>query len=170
MQPRTSMTNDSINDTTDETAPVLERILEHAHGELIAFRFNVFGEHGEGLGGNLDGKPRIFQVGANEMLPALERQMAQMDSGESRSITLAPDDAYGPVRADRLEPFPLESIPEEARQVGRKVMGRAPDGAEEMFDVVGIEGDTAVIDMNHPLAGRTLRFEITVLSRPARKG
>jgi FKBP-type peptidyl-prolyl cis-trans isomerase 2 len=59
----------------------------------------------------------------------------------------------------------LESIPEEARAVGRKVMGRAPDGSEDMFDVVAIRGDTAVVDMNHPLAGRELRFELKVLRK-----
>jgi FKBP-type peptidyl-prolyl cis-trans isomerase 2 len=42
-------------------------------------------------------------------------------------------------------------------------VGRAPDGTEDLFDVVDVGDDEVVIDMNHPLAGRTLRFEVRVL-------
>jgi len=136
-------------------------------GDLIAFEFSVFGEAGEPLGGNVGETPRIFEAGAHEMLPAIEKELVQMEEGESRSIILSPDEAYGPVRKEAFCEFPLEDIPEPARQVGRKVVGRAPDGSEDLFDVVEIrDATTAVIDMNHPLAGRTLRFTIKVVRRP----
>jgi FKBP-type peptidyl-prolyl cis-trans isomerase 2 len=134
-------------------------------GEEIAFEFNAFDESGEDLGGNLGGKPRIFRVGGNEMLPALEEQMVALQKGERRSIVLRPEQAYGAVEQELFKEFALASIPEEARQVGRKVMGRRPDGAEEMFDVVDVYDGKVVIDMNHPLAGRTLRFEVRLLER-----
>jgi FKBP-type peptidyl-prolyl cis-trans isomerase 2 len=137
---------------------------------VIAFEFTVFGEEGEQLGSNVGENPRVFEAGANEVLPTLERELVEMEEGESRSITLPPEDGYGPVRDDAFNEFPLESIPEEARQVGRKVTGRTPDGREETFDVVAIRGDKAVIDMNHPMAGRTLRFEIKVLHRNVGQG
>ncbi len=137
--------------------------------EEIVFEFNVFDKHGESLGGNKGETPRIFEVGAGEMLPALEKELLQMKEGEYRSVVLAPAEAYGPVRDDAFCEFPLESIPEKARQVGRKVMGRAPDGTEDMFDVVEIRGDKVVLDMNHPLAGQTLRFEITLLGKTSRE-
>jgi FKBP-type peptidyl-prolyl cis-trans isomerase 2 len=136
---------------------------DHAPGRLIAFEFQVLGEAGDLLGGNVGGKPRIFEVGAGEMLPALERQLAEMEENETRSILLPPEDAYGPIDPAAFREFPLESIPEQARQVGRKVTGRAPDGSEDLFDVVAVLDDKVVLDMNHPLAGRTLRFEIRVL-------
>jgi len=135
--------------------------------KLVAFEFQVLGEAGDVLGGNVGGKPRIFEAGAGEMLPALEREIIAMQEKESKSILLAPEDAYGPIEPDAFREFPLESIPEEARQVGRKVVGRAPDGSEDLFDVVALEGDKVVLDMNHPLAGRALRFEIKVLAREA---
>ncbi|MDP6979029.1 MAG: FKBP-type peptidyl-prolyl cis-trans isomerase [Myxococcota bacterium] len=141
----------------------LEHIARHAHGNLIAFEFTVFGEAGEELGGNVGENPRIFQVGAGEMLPAVERALVDLAAGECRSIVLSPEQAYGPIRDEAFREFPLDSIPEEARQVGRKVMGRGPDGSEDMFDIVAIRDDKVVIDMNHPLAGRTLRFELKVL-------
>jgi FKBP-type peptidyl-prolyl cis-trans isomerase 2 len=156
------MPDDSTPPAPEAAAP-LDPIANHSHANLIAFEFSVFGESGEELGGNVGENPRIFQVGANEMLPALEKELAEMEVGESRSVVLLPENAYGPVRPEAFHEFPLESIPEDARQVGRKVMGRAQDGSEDMFDIVEIRGDKAVIDMNHPLAGCTLRFEVKVL-------
>jgi FKBP-type peptidyl-prolyl cis-trans isomerase 2 len=135
------------------------------HGRVIAFEFSVYGEDGERLGGNAGANPRIFQVGANEMLPALERELVTMQENENRTIVLSPEEAYGPVLAEAFRAVPLESIPKETRHVGRKVMGRAPDGSEEIFDVVEVHDDEVVLDMNHPMAGRTLRFEVKVLHR-----
>ena len=132
---------------------------------LICFEFTVFGEDDEPLGTNVGGKPNVFQVGAGEMLPALERVMVGMAGNESRSIVLGPEDAYGPIRGEAFREFPLASVPEQARQVGRKVVGRAFDGSEDTFDVVEVRDDTVVIDMNHPLAGRTLRFDLKLLDR-----
>jgi FKBP-type peptidyl-prolyl cis-trans isomerase SlyD len=137
---------------------------------VIAFEFRVFGEAGEELGSNVGAKPRIFEVGAGEMLPALEKELSRMQENETRSIVLPPEEAYGPIRQQAFREFPLESIPEQARQVGRKIVGRTPDGAEDLFDVVEIRATTAILDMNHPLAGRTLRFELRVLASPTSLG
>ena len=132
-----------------------------AQSELIAFEFSVFDE----LGSSRGEKPRIFEVGAGEVLPALERELVEMAKNERRSVVLAPEDAYGPIDPEAFREFPLASIPESARQVGRKVVGQAPDGTEDLFDIVDIRDDKVVLDMNHPLAGQTLRFEIEVLHR-----
>ena len=132
---------------------------------MIAFEFAVFDEAGERLGGNTDERPRIFETGAGEMLPSLEAQLVDMEAQEARTVVLSPEQAYGPVQEEAFREVPLETLPEEVRQVGRKVVGRAPDGTEDLFDVVEIRDASAVIDMNHPLAGRTLRFELRVLHR-----
>lgn len=141
-----------------------------APGELVAFEYTVYGEAGEELGTNVGGKPNVFQIGAGEVLPALERLLVDMAPNEARSVVLGPEDAYGPVREEAFREFPIAGIPAEARQVGRKVVGRAPDGAEDTFDVVEVGEHTVVIDMNHPLAGRTLRFDVKVLGRRAAVG
>lgn len=137
----------------------------HRPGEMIAFEFTVFDEAGERLGGNVGERPRIFETGAGEVLPALEAQLVEMAEQEARSVVLSPEQAYGPIRPEAFREVPLESLPDDVRQVGRRVVGRTPDGAEDLFDVVEIREASAVIDMNHPLAGRTLRFEVKVLHR-----
>ena len=64
--------------SADETAFAPGPNPESSQGDLIAFEFTVFGESGEELGGNVGENPRIFEVGAGEMLPALERELAEV--------------------------------------------------------------------------------------------
>ncbi len=148
----------------DPTLAELHTLIQQAQGNLIAFEFTLFIEGGQEVDSNVGGEPLIFQVGAGEMMPALEEQLVTMEAGESRSIVLPPEKAYGPILAEAIREFPLASIPEEARAVGRKVMARAPDGSEQMLDVVEIRGDQVALDFNHPLAGETLRFDVKILS------
>lgn len=140
---------------------------EGRRGELVAFEYTVYGEAGERLGSNVGRNPNVFEAGSGEMLPALERVLLAMGTHESRSVVLGPDEAYGPIRDDAFREFPLDAIPEAARRAGRKVVGRAPDGSEDLFDVVEVRDDAVVVDMNHPLAGRTLRFDVKRLGPPS---
>jgi len=138
-------------------------------GNIISIEFTMSLVSGRKLDSNVGGEPMIFQTGADEMLPALEEILIDMKPGEETSVTLTPDRAYGPVKDEEFREFPLNSIPEEARDVGRKIMCRAPDGTERMVDVTEIRGDKVVLDFNHELAGQSLRFDLKVLSNETLK-
>jgi FKBP-type peptidyl-prolyl cis-trans isomerase 2 len=142
----------------------IEALIRQQRGNLVAFEFTLTLENGRRIDSNVGESPMVFQAGAGEMLPGLEEELLQLEVGECKLIVLPPEKAYGPIRKEAFRTFPLESIPEEARHVGRKVATRAPDGSEQMLDVVEIRGDKAVLDFNHPLAGQTLRFEVRLLA------
>ena len=133
-------------------------------GHLIAFEFTMRDEKEVEIDSNVNGEPMVFQTGAGEMMPAVEEALLEMKVGESKRINLAPEQAYGPVTPEAFKEFPLNDIPEAAREVGRKVMSRAPDGDERMVDVVGVTDDTITLDFNHPLAGMNLIFDLKVIS------
>ncbi len=141
----------------------LEQLL-HVEGHLISFEFTLRLDNGEIIDSNVGKEPMSFQSGAGDMLPALEEALIPLQVGETKTVTLAPEKAYGPIVDEAFREFPLEAIPEEARQVGRKVMSRAPDGTEAMVDVVEIRGDKVVLDFNHPLAGQTLCFDVKIVA------
>jgi len=142
----------------------IETLIRRQQGNLVAFEFSLTLENGQEIDSNVGESPMVFQAGAGEMLPALEEELLQLEVGESKTIVLPPEKAYGPIREEAFREFPLEAIPAEARQVGRKVATRGPDGSEQMLDVVEIRGDKVVIDFNHPLAGQTLRFVVKLLA------
>lgn len=142
----------------------IESLLGQSQGNLIAFEFTLSLAGGRELDSNVGGEPMIFQVGEGEMLPALEEELKDMKPEETKKVILSPEKAYGLHTPDHFKEFPLQAIPPEARQVGRKVMSRGPDGKEREVDVVDIRGETVVLDFNHELAGMTLHFDIKVLA------
>ena len=142
----------------------IEALLGEEQGNLIAFEFTLSLPSGRELDSNVAGKPMIFQVGAGEMLPALEEELKDMQPDETKKVVLPPERAYGDHTPAAFKEFPLEAIPPEARQVGRRVVSNGPDGTEREVDVVEIRDDKVVLDFNHDLAGMTLHFDIKVLA------
>ena len=117
----------------------------------------------------------LAEVVANSWDADAEMVKIGIDFAEAKIII--EDDGHGMTRDDINEKYLYIGYDRRQRygeattpKFGRKVMGRTPDGHEEMFDVVAIRGDKVVIDMNHPMAGRTLRFEIKALHRNVGQG
>jgi FKBP-type peptidyl-prolyl cis-trans isomerase SlyD len=145
----------------------LESLLQaiKVEGKLIAFEYTLRLDGGEVVDSNVGQKPMVFQTGVGEMLPALEEALIDVCAGDSVQAILPPPQAYGPVTTKAHREFALEALPEQARQVGRKVMVAAQDGEDVLVEVIDITDDnTALLDFNHPLAGETLYFDIRLIS------
>lgn len=138
--------------------------IEKPEGHMIAFYYTMSLDGGRELDTNRGGEPMVFLSGTGELLPSLEEELLKLKSGESATIILTPDRAFGPVLDEELREFPMSAIPEEARHIGRQIMARGPDGEERQLEIVGIRGDKVVIDFNHELAGQTLRFDVEVVT------
>lgn len=108
-------------------------------------------------------KPVTFTVGSNSVLPDLQQGMVGMKKGEKRAITLAPEEAFGPVDPKLIGEIPIANLPEEGRSVGAVVSGRDKNGQPMFARVLEVKEDTAVVDANHPWAGKTLIFNVDVL-------
>ena len=139
--------------------------IEYSEGYLISFEFILCYQDGKLIDNNVDKVPMAFRTGADEMLPALEAELIKLEVGEKKRVFLSAKEAYGPILEENFREFPLEAIPEVARQTGRKVMAASPGGNEEIVDVVDIRGDKVVLNFNHPLAGIDLRFDVTVITK-----
>lgn len=107
-------------------------------------------------------KPLSFTVGQNNVLPYLQKGMLGMKQGEQRKITLTPDHAFGPVNPKLIATIPLSRLPKGGRKVGAIVSG-SNHGRIVRVRVIKINGDKAVIDGNHPWAGKTLVFHVHLL-------
>ena len=108
---------------------------------------------------------RYFVTSGEHVLALLGFGASAWEVGEKKRVFLSAKEAYGPILEENFREFPLEAIPEVARQTGRKVMAASPGGNEQMVDVVDIRGDKVVLDFNHPLAGIDLRFDVTVITK-----
>jgi len=78
-------------------------------------------------------------------------------------VTLSPKEGYGEIDPKAVREVPLAEIPEAARKVDAVLIGVDADGNQRPVRVQKVEADKATLDLNHPLAGRTLTFDVKVL-------
>jgi len=107
-----------------------------------------------------DGKdPLSFVVGKGQMIPGFDSGVKGMTVGETKEIQLAPADAYGEHDERGVQEVPVANLPEGV-EVGTQL--QTQQGGRAI--IKEIKGDNAVVDLNHPLAGQTLNFKITLVS------
>ncbi|HWR66707.1 MAG TPA: peptidylprolyl isomerase [Bellilinea sp.] len=116
-----------------------------------------------------NGKPLEYLQGYHNIIPGLERELDGMQVGETRDIQVASADAYGEYDPEAVYELPKSQFPPSFNlRVGAQLRVRADDGRVLNAHVTRIDGETVKIDLNHPLAGKTLFFRASITAiRPA---
>ena len=107
--------------------------------------------------------PLIYTHGQNEILRGLEAGLDQMELGASKMVMVQPADGYGDIHPEGFFEVQRNRVPVEAQKIGTKLEATAPDGRTVFPYVAEIKSDVVVLDLNHPLAGQTLQFEVRVV-------
>lgn len=115
------------------------------------------------------GMPMRFLAGHDDILPALEDVLFGLAVGDETTVTLAPDEAYGDYDPDAFEEAPVAAFPTtEPIEPGMPIGVQDESGEMHQAFVSEVRPDVIVLDFNHPLAGETLHFQVTVIDlRPA---
>ncbi|PPB80138.1 peptidylprolyl isomerase [Albidovulum inexpectatum] len=109
-------------------------------------------------------EPLEFTVGSGQIIPGLDQALPGMTVGEKKTVSVAPEDAYGPHNPAARQAIPREHIPADIPlEVGLALQMRTPDGRAVPVTVVEITDDTVTLDANHPLAGQNLNFDIELV-------
>ena len=110
------------------------------------------------------GEPITVQVGAGQLIPGFNDAIVGMTVGEKKEVTLSPDEAYGPRNPQALTEISRDSFPEQLElQEGMPVPLADGNGNRVMGRLSEISEATVTVDLNHPLAGEALNFEIEVV-------
>ena len=111
-----------------------------------------------------DGKePSVYLHGGyGNTLPKIEAALDGQEAGYQLTLELQPEDAFGARDDSLLRSLPKKQFPPGVK-VGGQLEGHGDDGHMMVFNVMKIKGDTVLLDGNHPLAGKALRFAIKVL-------
>ncbi|MDG1542702.1 MAG: peptidylprolyl isomerase [Candidatus Thalassarchaeaceae archaeon] len=117
---------------------------------------------------SLEREPLTFLVGHGQMIPGFEAEILGAEVGEKRTFTLEPDRAYGPRQEEAVMQRSKAEFPENVElEVGMRFQAEV-GGMPTPVEITGIEGDVVTVDFNHPMAGKTLTFDIEIMSiRPA---
>ena len=134
---------------------------------LVTLRYRLSCD-GQELVSTMDGHPSTFQLGTSELAPPLEACLIGMEAPQSASFDLSPD-AFGAHNADLMRWVARTEFPAETKLLAGEVVTLAVAPGRQVSGLVRELNESAVrIDLNHPLAGRALRFDCKVAEvRPA---
>ena len=134
-------------------------------GKVVKIHYTGTLDDGEKFDSSYDhGQPLSFSCMAGDVIPGFDQGVVDMVVGEKKTIHIEPADAYGEVVEDLIQDIPLENIPNaEALPVGETIYMRTPAGQPMPVRVVKVENGKATFDMNHPLAGKALNFELELI-------
>ncbi|MBC9073941.1 FKBP-type peptidyl-prolyl cis-trans isomerase [Thauera sp. CAU 1555] len=130
---------------------------------LVTLHYRIALDNGQPLINTFDGTPATLQLGAGELLPSLEALIAGLQVGERKVFELAAEQAFGPYRDELVERVRREHMPDEEIEPMSIMEFTAPDGSRYPGLVREIDAQSALIDFNHPLAGKPIRFEVEVI-------
>lgn len=132
-------------------------------GTVVSLQYTLSGEDGKTIESNKDKEPLKYTHGSHEIVPGLEKGLSGMKVGEERRVKVKPEDGYGAVDPKGFQEFPKDKIPANGLKVGAMLMAKGPQGQSVPVRVHEIKENTVVLDLNHPMAGKTLVFDVKVL-------
>jgi peptidylprolyl isomerase len=122
-------------------------------GDKIKVHYTGKLEDGTIFDSSQDRPPFEFTVGKNEVIPGFEKNLVGMEVGDKKTMTIAPDEGYGPAREDLFMEI----------KVGQRIKVRQQDGNILDVTIAGVKDDAVIFDANHPLAGKELTFDVELV-------
>ena len=137
-------------------------------GMLVSMDYTLKGTDGKLIDTNKGREPLKYVHGQKMMIPGLERELTGMKVGGEKNVTVKPEDAYGPINKNAFQEVPKEKLPPNGLKVGAVLAAKSPEGQVVPMRVHEIKDSTVVMDMNHPMAGKTLSLQRQDRRHPAR--
>ncbi len=139
-------------------------------GTHVSLEYTLTLEDKTVMESNIGREPMTYRQGAHEIVPGLEKALEGVAKGEKKRVVVKPEEGYGQVDPKAFQEVKKSMIPEKARKVGVQLEAKGPDGQSMFPTVTEVKEETVTLDFNHPLAGKTLIFDVTVLDiRPGEK-
>ncbi len=129
---------------------------------VVSFHYTLSDENGQQLESSLGGDPSLYLHGADNIISGLEAAKAGRRAGDSFSVTLVPEQAYGVRRDDQQQRMPAKYLKHEGKLRPGQVVRFNTDQGPRTATVVKVGKFSVDVDLNHPLAGRALTFAIEI--------
>ena len=132
-------------------------------GMMVSLDYTLKSPDGKLLETSKGREPLKYIHGQKMMIPGLEKELTGMKVGGEKHVTVKPEDGYGKINPNAVQEVPKEKIPPNALKVGAVLAARSPEGMVVPMTVKEIKEKTVVMDMNHPMAGKTLVFDVKIV-------
>ncbi len=133
-------------------------------GDTVKVHYTGSLSDGTVFDSSADRDPLEFTLGQNQVIPGFENNVVGMDAGESKSIEVPADEAYGPHQKELMIELGREHIPENVEiEVNQQLQLVREDGQAFVVRVADFSDSTVTLDANHPLAGEELSFNLQLV-------
>lgn len=145
------------------TAPItLKPASVIEEGSIVSLEYTLTDSMGNVLDSNVGKEPLTFVQGAGQIVSGLEKELIGLKPGDRKKVQVKPEDGYGMPNQEAFQELPRDTIPAEAQKAGATLMAQGQDGRPIPIRVHEVKEKTVIVDFNHPLAGKTLNFDVTI--------
>ncbi len=131
--------------------------------KVASIDYTLTGDDGQVIDTSQGRGPLEYIHGQGAIIPGLEAALEGKACGERVKVSIKPADAYGEHNPKLVQPVPRANFGGiDKIEVGMQFQARTPNGVH-VVRVVGVDDENITVDANHPLAGQTLHFEVTVV-------
>lgn len=137
-----------------------------ADNVVVSIAYELKLDDGEVIDAAASSEPLTYLHGAKNIIPGLERELNGLSVGDTRTVEVAPGDAYGEVDPDEFQLVPRSMFPETLELeegMGLRLVDQSTGRPVEAY-VAEVHPEKVLLDFNHPLAGETLFFDIKVIA------
>ena len=135
-----------------------------ASGNKVKVHYTGTFDDGDVFDSSREAEPLEFEIGGGQVIPGFDQAVDGMAVGESKQIRLPEDQAYGPHNPEMVfDADPNQFEDGLAPEVGQQFQTQMEDGTPMLLTVKAIEGEKITLDANHPMAGKTLNFNIELV-------
>lgn len=133
-------------------------------GDKVTIHYTGKLEDGNVFASSKQGEPVKFTIGQGQIVPGVEEAVNGMKPGESKTVKITSDKAYGLYREDLTQQIPKNDFPGDVEpKVGQRLNVRQKGGETITVSVSDVSENSVTIDANHPLAGKDVTFELELL-------
>jgi FKBP-type peptidyl-prolyl cis-trans isomerase SlyD len=134
-----------------------------ASGSVVGIDYSLHLGDGRVVDQSEPGDPLTYLHGEGQIVPGLESALEGLGVGDSKQVVVAPTEGYGDHDPRGVQEVPRGAFPPDFQpEAGMELTAEGPSGEPVPFAVREVKADSVVIDLNHPLAGKTLHFDVTV--------
>ncbi len=133
-------------------------------GDTVRVHYSGFLDDGTVFDSSLDREPFEFTLGQGMVIPGFEDAVVGMDVGETKTVNIPSERAYGPYRDELLVSVERSQVPPNIEpDLGMELQIRTPEGTVTNVTITEMDEESITLDANHPLAGKDLIFEIKLV-------
>lgn len=133
-------------------------------GDTVAIHYTGTLEDGSEFDSSVNRDPLQFTLGSGQVISGFDKAVEGMAVGDSKSVKIPVEDAYGPRREEMVHEVPRTALPSDLNpEEGMRLQAKDQGGQVMNLTVTAISDDSITVDGNHPLAGKALNFDIELV-------